>query len=135
MQKINKKALSDIVTGVLLILLGITLIIVVSFSVNKLIDTQMSPEPCLFVEMENPIQISRACYNGEEIEVTLVQTRQFKINNLDFVLDSSAYTCGCGSCRILNFGEVKTYYLNENSESIKILIDGCPAKESQIVPC
>ncbi len=128
--KQNKKALSDVVASVLLIILAISSIIIVwqviKITINK---TQLSPDLCLNPE----IKIIKACYNSETNELEIALERklpQQEINELDFALtledQTEIYTCSnnCNNCIILDSG-TKTYYFQQQADKVTIKYGNC----------
>src|SRR3989338_1138117 len=120
----NKKALSDVVSTILLVSVSIFLFTVAALTINQLLnEPALSPaQSCAEINLRGIIQIKSACYNDQtrEIEVFLVRSlSNSDIGSLDFVLntntDSKSWTCNsntCGNCDVLNAGEQKRYYLS-----------------------
>ncbi len=144
----NKKAVSSIISSVLLILIAIFSVTIISISINQLIQNpQLSPETsCPNLQTNRIIQIQQACYNQEnkEAQITLsrISNQKYQFNQLKFSLDSEnpqTFECSnqCGTCQILQPGIQKTYYLNSNQkpESISIYADNCILETQQIDEC
>jgi hypothetical protein len=140
MSKLNKKALSNIVISILLVLLAIIAVSFVALTLNKLIKPNLSPElSCLDLQIGQSIIIQKACYNSttSDVEVTLRRSIDTEIDSLDFTInmqgESSSWSCSsfCSDCSILGKGEIKTYYFhvenfNNNEENtIKVLTGSC----------
>ena len=123
MQKINKRAVSNIVAVVSLILLTIVLISTLSYTFNKIIAVpQLAPAmSCLEMQTSFPLSIQKACFNSEtnQTEITVKRKLDTEINSFDFSITTLAETSewyagpGCVSCGVLSEGQVKTYFLNQ----------------------
>ena len=143
MRNLNKKALSDVISTILIILLSIALIGVFWNLILGLIDNpSLSPETsCPIILSKNPISIQKACYNSNQIELTLSRNlNNIKINSFGFIIDEEkAFSCGnqCGECYILDEGSSKTYYIpsEETPNTISLQLNGCLIKEKEIESC
>ena len=139
MQSLNKKAMSQVVTTLLIISVGIVAVGIVATVILNVVDenkeVDLSPEAiCLNPEIE----IQSACYNieNQELEITLKRTfPQRKINKIIFDLISTtkaeSYSCSpeCGDCSVLDSG-IKTYYLEaEKPDSVNLKINNCFEKK------
>jgi hypothetical protein len=144
----NKKAISEIITTVLIILGAILAMGLISVAITKLVKIpSLSPESsCLQLQIEKPIQINKACFNKEEnkTQITLTRTvKESKINNLEFLLNyqtnANSWTCGnqCGNCIEPNIGQTKTYYFNTNekAEQVSIKINNCVIESKELANC
>ena len=135
----KKRAISGVVTTVLLIVLAIAAVVIVWGIVkNQLDEAQLSPDKlCLNPE----IKIQSTCYNqtSNEVEVKLSRIPQKEINELVFALtldqETEIYTCdnNCGNCIILDSGS-KTYYLPQPADSLTLKFGSCIA-ETKIKDC
>ena len=148
MQNLNKKALSEIVANILMILLSITLIALVSSSIFSLVkNPNLSPgTSCPIIQFNQPIKIDSVCYNEEKQEVELTLSRnsdeKIKIESLKFIISdnsaSESFSCSssCGNCEILNNGEKKTYYINTlNNKKASLIANNCILEEKEIIKC
>jgi len=149
MYNMNKKAISDIVTSVLIILLILVSISLVSMSVFKLVNNPtLSPgESCPIMQFNKVVKIFNVCLNQEtnDTEITLERTldEKYQINSLDFIIDknqeTAKYKCGnqCGECKILSQGSLKTYYINsnENSAKLDLIVNNCIIDTKNIINC
>ena len=150
MQKINKKAVSNIVAVVSLVLLALALVSVLSYAFNKIIAApQLAPAmSCLEMQTSFPLSIQKACFNAEtnQTEITLKRKLDTEINSFDFLITTPAETSewhagpGCESCEVLSEGQVKTYYIeqkintNENNKA-GVLISNCLIQTKNILSC
>ena len=139
MQTLNKKAMSQVVTVLLIAGIGIVAVGIVATVIFNVIDNNdvdLSPEAlCLNSE----IKIQSACYNEEnqEVEITLKRTfPQKNIEGLIFDLVSQtkaeSYSCSsdCGDCSVLESG-IKTYYIESSQPtSINLKINNCFEKKT-----
>jgi hypothetical protein len=143
----NKKAASNIVISVLLIVICIAAIVMISNLVYKTVSVQMSPQySCLESQISKPIEIDRVCYNlsSQQVQVVLQRKINSEIPSLYFVINSNSQTskwcCSseCTNCLILEQGETKTYYFDVDASSnsnIAVLIDSCLIDSRQITDC
>ena len=145
----NKKALSDIIANLLLILLGILAAgIVFSVVVNK-IQPSLSPQiSCLDLKLEQQLTIQKACYNQTNSQIELILKRKPKnteINSIDFAINynsgSEDFSCGenCINCRLQNPSSTKTYYFtsttNTKPNSITLLVEDCILETKDVNEC
>jgi hypothetical protein len=149
MQKMNKKALANVVVLSLLIMLSVVAATILGVFVKNLVNqANLSPQiNCIENQAENLIEIENACLNQEtnELELTLKRnTQETELISLDFSVlsqgQSTEWCCGkdCANCDIQNLGETKTYYLSMqtlNPESITVSIDSCLLDEKEIQDC
>lgn len=154
--KINKKAISQVIITVFLIMISVTAITILGILVNKTIkNAQFSPQvSCLEMQtsLQPVIKIEKVCYNNNSNDAEITIRRnvddKMQINSLIFILDSNlgrnSFSCGnsCGNCQILNLGSKKTYYLNNlknNQEQkltkVTIKVDNCIIETKSIVDC
>ena len=122
MRHLNKKAISNLLASVSLVLLTIFAVAAVGVAFNKIISAPtFSPElSCLELQSNLPIKMKSACFNEQtqKVEVTLQRSlKEFEIPVLNFKLssktESSAWVCkpDCCDCDIVVPGATKTYYL------------------------
>ena len=135
----TKKAMSEIIAVVLLV--GITITAVAIFYQFVLKNTMLlSPAvSCYNIQTNNAFEISKVCYNTtkQELQIGLNRMYSDQISSLQFTLDhegrSESWICkqGCKSCRILDFGETKTYFIDVpyKAEKIFLYASGCLAQE------
>ncbi|MAG07681.1 hypothetical protein CMI46_02600 [Candidatus Pacearchaeota archaeon] len=138
----NKKAISNIVASVLMILLIVAAIATLSTSVLNLVKSPaLSPEnSCPVLLSKKPIQIQSACYNSvlEETEIIIKRNNdKTTINNLIFSLDNEAYTCSnsCGSCQIPTTIGTQKYFFSENAEEVTLNVNGCLIEKKEVGVC
>jgi len=151
MQKMNKKAVSNIIATVSILLLALVLIYLVSLTVSKIVSApQLAPQlSCLEMQTSFPIEIQKSCYNTQtkEIEVTVKRKLATNLTTFDFVLttpaESSAWCVGlscCETCELLSEGEVKTYFIPEELDAnetnkVGIMINDCLIQTKNINSC
>lgn len=145
----NKKAASQIVTAVFLIMISVTAVAIIFTSIRTVISNpNLSPEnSCLNLQLKSLITIEKACYNQQtkDIEITVTRNIDDKItlNTLGFIINtqpnSKKFSCNyqCGNCDILSPGQTKTYYFqsNEVPSTIKVLSSNCLLSESEVKNC
>lgn len=132
----GKKAVSQVIAVVLLILLVIGATSVVSIFVIKMVeDPLLSPSNCLDYQIKPPISIDKVRYDSgeEKLQVTLKRLGDdLDIGSLDFVIKSgsgsSSWCCGeeCSNCVILEQG-TKDYLFPgiENPEEVSLVVGDC----------
>ena len=149
MFKLNKKGLSDIISTVLIILLILVSVSLISMSVFKLVkNPALSPgESCPIIQFNKVVKIYKVCLNQEtkDIEITLERNldENYLIEELAFVVDknekTNKYKCGdqCGECKILNPGNIKTYYITtqENPDKLSLILNNCVLETKEINNC
>ena len=130
----NKKAISNIMATMFLVLLTIMAVGVLWGFVKTTIDkVDLSPEiDCLELKTKSSIQIKKACYNPTTSETKIILERALtglEINNMEFLISSNTntnkYECGlsCGNgCTILHDGETKTYLFSSTGKNIEATI-------------
>ena len=150
--KINKKALSQIVAGILIMLLAIAAIFVLWHYVSVLIKKPaLSPQiSCLELQSSKELAIKSACLNEttNELEVDLSRSslKNNDISSIEFILtngeSSESWVCtnSCGNCLVLEKGQVKTYFLtteitNIANSKLKISSSNCLLDEKVVLEC
>ena len=83
----NKKAVSQVVTTMLIIMLTISAVAIIGFAINNSIKNQLALSPktsCLEMQFSPPIKIEKACYNlnTNDTELTINQVKFFLEKNL-----------------------------------------------------
>ena len=146
----NKKAVSQVVTTMLIIMLTISAVAIIGFAINNSIKNKLALSPktsCLEMQFSPPIKIEKACYNlnTNDTELTIKRNADDKIqiNTLVFILNSGSgsdsFTCGnsCGNCQILKIAERKIYYLNidEKPTETSVKLNNCLIETKNIVDC
>ena len=143
MQNLSKKALSEIVSTVLIIFISLAAITLVFIAVKDITQkVQFSPEKlCL----SQPMEIKNTCYNSltSDLQVTITRNNleQEMISSFIFLVDSNQETlswqCGnCNYCKVLDSGE-KTYYisLDKKPDKVSIKLDSCILDTKNIQDC
>ena len=141
----NKKALSNIIATLIIISISLLAIALIWNIFNNLAkEIKMSPEiNCFDIKIQPPIKINSACYNSENKQIEIELKRNFneiQINSISISSDSnSEWQCSstCGNCIILNSGEIKTYFLNEETQPKEIIlqIEDCIIEIKNIGDC
>ena len=142
----NNKAISGIVTTVIVMAVSIALAGLVASLIISPIKIKLGPEiSCTQMQLQPPIAINSACYSQESSEIRVSLTRSFSSQNLQEIrfsladATSKSWSCAqsCGTCSLLNQGETRTYYLDQQSQSPKITltIDGCVIATKDLPPC
>ena len=148
MQKIKtKKALSNIITTIIMISLVLVAAVLIYGAINNIIESkklQLAPGTnCLDISLKQQIKIQKVCYNSnsKELEITLSRERvQLKIEDLTFIVqyeeDASSWCCGkeCEECEILE-ERIQTYYLSSEKKpkQVNLIVQNCDIKESEKV--
>jgi len=117
--KMNKKALSNIVANVLMIILIVVAMGILAANIFEIIKMPaLSPEnSCIQIQLDKIVKIERACYNQGT-------------GNLEITLDSN-----CENCEILSKGKTKTYYFSPNAKEVAIVINGCLIETRDVERC
>jgi hypothetical protein len=142
---INKKALSNIVSTTLLILLSVITVSLVWYFVINTIKPALSPQNSCFDEtIKSIIKIESACLNSSSENIEILLSRSFDnvpLNNLNFIINnvqsSHSWTCSpsCGSCPLIEKGETKKYYfdsLNLENSTVFIQSNNCLLASKEI---
>jgi len=142
----NKRAMSEVVTIVLLVSFVLIMVgVVFALVINLKDDVLMAPKKCLDFTISQPVKIQEACFNSssQEVIVTLFRERQDpEISKLGFVFEteegSEKFTCSdfCGNCEILKTSQQKRYFIQvNNSKKLTFLINDCLIKSVDLTPC
>ena len=145
---INKKGLSGVVVGVLLIFLALTAVVFLSIYILNFVDSpSLSPVlNCIELQRDMPITLVGACHNplSDEIEVDLGRgVDNYNIEKVNFVIERDDgtfenYYCGgeeCSQCRVLGSGENKKYYFDGSGKKVSFVIGECELDEEMIGVC
>ncbi len=140
--KMNKKALSNIVANVLMIILIVVAMGILAANIFEIIKMPaLSPEnSCIQIQLDKIVKIERACYNQGtgNLEITLERKRsEISVNELKFILDGNSWNCNsnCENCEILSKGKTKTYYFSPNAKEVAIVINGCLIETRDVERC
>ncbi len=130
MHNLNKRAMSNLIFSVFLILLGTAIIATLFLIINTLITEKVDLSPdssCLQLRLNNQLEVKSSCYNQNtnQIELTLkASTNSKNLNSLEFNIVSNnkisqKLSCGltCSQCQVQEAGETKTYFLPSSQES------------------
>src|SRR3989344_1590316 len=119
MQNMNNKALSSVISAVIMILISLTAIVLLSSYVIKTVS--LSPQAsCTEIQISEPLQVVKACYNANSKDVELTLSRKLndiELSSISFKISApegeSEWLCSslCGDCDLLDAGETKKYYL------------------------
>ena len=143
----SKKAISQVIATVLMILLALIAVGTIWITTKNVVDkVQYSPEiQCMEMTKNPTIRILKSCYNQEteDVEVTLKRAiNDFEINKLNFVIDSQKFCCGkpdCTDCEILNPTQTKKYLFDFSEQpipkKISLSIDECFISQKEIGVC
>ena len=147
----NKKAISGVVTSVLLILIAITAISLISIYLMKTVNSPKlsSQVSCLDMQTSSVLKIKSVCFNSSsrQIQISLQRIADIPdINQFNIVLSSNnksgTWCCGTTcehSCLVLDKGAQKTYYLNntENAtyNTAQIAISSCEIDKRALTSC
>lgn len=134
----NKKALSGLISNMLMIALAISALFTLSLAVRKTVS--LSPQVDCFELRLNSISIEKVCQGQEYVELSL--SRKFN-TNLEFVevivsnSSASVYRIGegCINTDLPSEGETKLYLLPERASQVSIKIGECVLESKQILPC
>ena len=142
----NKKALSQILAiSIFIILVFVSLAIILSSI--KQIPEKLAPEFSCFelqTQISKPLTIKKACYNSQDVELTLTRSpNSIKINTIDFSIsfdnkDTLNYYCGanCENAIILKEGDTITYFFDvgegANPKGLALGINGCTILSEEI---
>jgi effector-binding domain-containing protein len=143
----NKKALSQVIANLMMILLILIAIGTIWIVVKKVSDqVQYSPEiQCMKLTKNPSVKILKACFNEESNDVEIVLKREIdslRVNKLKFDIDSSEWCCGqpdCMQCLVLNPSSTKTYFFDFSEQTlpkrISLFIDECLVESENIEEC
>lgn len=151
-KKMNRKALSDVVSNVLLIMVGMVAVGIIAMVIKQFAAMpQFSPQfSCIDIQTDRHIFLDSACFNQSANEVQIAVKRnlneKFDITNLDFIMDfdgksSTSWTCnsGCGNCLTPELGNRKIYYFDVTMlgkpTTINLMANTCNLGKLQIKPC
>jgi hypothetical protein len=152
MQKINNKAVANIVATVSILLLTIVLVSILSANLDQFLATpQLAPAmSCLEMQTSFPLSIQKVCYNPIENQTEITVNRKLdtsQIIEFDFLLthdaETSVWCVGedrCETCDLQPEGQTKTYYLKEildtsKNNKVGIVLDNCLIQTKPINPC
>lgn len=144
--KHNKKAVSEVITTIVIVFLVVVCIALLGLSVNNFIKKEVNFSPqisCIKIQASPPANIVTACYNYQtnKTEITLKRSvvNDFEIQNLGFTLSnqdtSEEFLCGnsCGVCNILEVGKTKTYFLSNTDSKTNLIPTEITLKTSNCV--
>lgn len=146
---LNKKGTADLLGTVILVLLGLSLIAIISLTIfNFIQQPTLSPEySCPILQSKNILEIRSVCYNQEtsNIETRIARTtdESIEIDSIQFILNDNIETttqhCGntCGGCKLMQPGNTRTYSLegNEDQKTISLRFNNCILETRNIGIC
>lgn len=142
MQDINKKALSEIVTSIFLIVVVLAAVSLIGVLIkNTITPVKFSPEDLCINDPE--LKITSLCYNQQnsDLEITISKETSENIEQFYFIVGNSqetqTYCCGtdCKNCKI-PVTEKKYYiYSNEKPEQVSIRLKKCVLSTKQVSIC
>lgn len=143
MPNLNKIGISELVTVVLLALLGILATGIVYYEFRD--NLNLSPEiSCFEIQADPEITVSDACYDSNLMETVVTLSRRLsekEIGDLEFSFSNpqSNWICNsmCGDCEILSAGETKEYRFSMEGkpESVTLSIYQCAVENREIRDC
>jgi len=146
----NKRGVSETVSVVLISLIAISLVAIIfmyiiEFSAKPL---QFSPQMCIEMQGSPSTSIESSCYNHFTGDLELTLSRgidQYELTSVKASTHletgrSESWVCedSCGTCKIIQSGEKKTYYIpvSGKPERAVITINDCvELTESAIQEC
>jgi hypothetical protein len=146
----SKTGLSQMVTTLLLVMLGIAAVGVLAGIILKIVNVpKLAPEfSCLEWQLNPPLSIQQACYNlgTGDMEVSLYRgDDKYDIERIFFQVQTSdgshIWQCGenCGECLVLSAGDNEKYYFNASGfgepKRISLSLFGCTFSERGISAC
>lgn len=140
----NKKAISSIIATLIIILVSLVAVSMLWITFNNFAnEIKMSPEiNCFDIKIQPPITINSVCYNSENKQIEVELKRNFneiQINSLKLITETREWQCSsaCGNCIILNSGETKKYFLDEQTQpkEITLQIEDCIIETKNVGSC
>lgn len=143
MQRINKKASTQIIIVLTIISLSISSIALVYNLFNKQSEILMSNEECFDIKIKEKIIVKDFFYNESSEEIRLILENNYfeKIEKLRIIInfekETETWSCGscCSSCNVLEGGK-KEYYLDAKNlgkpKQVLLEIDGCISDTKKI---
>ncbi|MDO8460367.1 MAG: hypothetical protein Q7S74_04615 [Nanoarchaeota archaeon] len=148
----NKKAISDVVATVLIVLLVLVAVGIVGIYIKKTVsEPLLGPESsCLNTQVRNILSIESACYNENSgyVKVNIERSLQEdSLDSFDFVLiqgqskESQRWRVGgsCVGCVLPGVGEKKVYDLDagksEEGSIVHVLVSGCGVASENVGTC
>ncbi len=145
MQKINKKAMSAVITSVLIILISVVAVSILAATITKMIKpTTLSPNSCVNMKLSSPppVSISQICYNQDSktLIIDIAKNSDVDVNTMNFIANydtqSEVWGCGCDSCQIIKQGDKRYYITTENMpNSLVLSINDCSLDEKPVDYC
>ncbi len=148
MPNMNKKALSSVVSTMLIVLLAIASVSILAVAVNRFIknDIQLSPKLSCIDLQTSGIAIKSACYNSSSNSIQTAIFRplsETEISSIDFTIttdsNSKKFQCGlsCGSCSLLSSGETRLYTIPTQEKPSKVSIStfSCILDSKEVGDC
>ena len=150
--KLNKRGLSDVITSVMLILVGLVAVgIIGAVILNVSRAPSFSPAfNCLDWKSNQVLGIQDACYLEASQEVVIKVKRtldeDFEVEGFSFILEpkeGESLSFGCGStgclCDVLGVGNSKNYYLDVSGlgrfDKVVLGFEGCELDREEIKVC
>jgi deoxycytidylate deaminase len=151
MQDLNKKASSESLITVVLIIIALASISLASFSVMNLFDSskiQLSSQYNCFdlqTELSSTLKIARSCIDTDGKIKALIQrnSNDLNVQSISFTLEDETWACSiesCSNCEILQAGTSRVYYFTPSNQdsidkSLKVYIGNCLIDEMKITRC
>ncbi len=144
----NKRGLSEIVALVLVMLITILAVTILAGVLIRIAKApQLSPQyNCLQESIKQSLEVQSTCYNPQtkDVQVKIKRSLQnSEVQSINFILKdqiiSKEFQCGnfCGSCQIVQQGNIQTYYIYsaEMPEEVSIKANNCLISTKQIKNC
>lgn len=143
----NKKALSGVVSVLIMVLISILAVTIMWVAIRELTrpETILAPKSCIDFQINMPYELEGTCYNSENQEVVITMAKKYdkyKVDNINFLIDNrtktSTWCCGedCQNCK-LPTTIPKQYFLpfTEKPLSVTLEISGCTLETKNIRDC
>jgi len=142
----NKKALSNVLTTMLIILITIAAIAIIYKSITPIFLSLSPAISCIEMQSQQILKIESACFNTRtnDLEIRIKRSlSETNIESIKFLIEtgtaSNLFECSsnsCSNCLVLEKGQTKTYYFSsENSKEVSIYISSCLLDKVKIGSC
>lgn len=145
----NKKAISAIISAVMMILIGIVAVTMISVYIYDATNSlQLSPEvSCLELKSTQSFTIEKACYSQDSKEIEILIKRSFNspdLESLNIISTSINETekweiqGNCKHCKLPDKGNSEWYYISSNfieDKTLSLYSSGCVLDSKKINIC
>lgn len=152
MIKLNKKAISEVVTSVLLIVLAIAGVSILSVYVFNISSNAPSLSPqisCIEMQKTSALKLTSACFNKETNEIEAIfflSSEASSVSKADFILSTGtedvSLSCGknvCSTCTLPSPGTSARYFFSpanaDKINKVSISTNGCFMNSVAIKSC